>query len=74
MTIDSYTRSVPKDICLRQQASDPRAKGFLRIARTIEANSLNWQVRVIKTIGSTADLREAVEALEAINNRIKGAR
>jgi len=74
MAIDSHDRSVSNEVRLRQQAPEPREKSFLRIERNIESNSLTWQVRVIKTIGSTADLREAVEALEAINNRIKGVR
>lgn len=74
MAIDSHDRSVSNEVCLRQQSPEPREKSFLRFERKIESNSLTWQVRVINTIGSTADLREAVEALEAINSRIKGIR
>lgn len=36
----------------------------------MEANSLAWQIRILRNIANTEQLREAVEAIQAINQRI----
>lgn len=51
-------------------ATPPKTKTHLRIERRIEANSLAWQIRILRNIANTEQLREAVEAIQTINQRI----